>query len=165
MHSSFDIHYGVVERVDREQVSSNAPTGAIMGGIVGGATSNHHHRGEHALEGALAGAILAAVLQGNRSAYKYTVDLVDGGITEVIIESAGIAQGDCVSVELGSTANIRRVSSVYCENANHNTSYPSVHQMRQDGAQECHDAKQAALRASTEESTDIALKKVRAFCE
>ena len=167
MNSSFNIHYGVVERVERTQVASNAPQGAVMGGIIGGVTSNHHNRGEHALEGAVAGALLAAVLQGDRTAYKYTVDFMDGGITKVITETPAIAEGDCVTVELGSTANIRRVSSVHCENANHTllAADAKIHEKRQEDAQECHEAKQMALQATTEEATDIALKKVRVFCE
>ncbi len=84
----------------------------------------------------------------------------------MITESPGIAEGDCVTVELGQTANIRRVSSVHCENVNHKAfSDPEVHEKRQEDAQECHDAKQMALQATTEEATDIALKKVRVFCE
>ena len=35
----------------------------------------------------------------------------------------------------------------------------------QEGAAECHAAKEMALQATTEEATDIALKKVRVFCE
>ena len=166
MNSSFNIHYGVVERVERTQVASNAPQGAVMGGILGGVTSNHHNRGEHALEGAVAGALLAAILQGDRTAYKYTVDFMDGGITKVITEAPGIAEGDCVTVELGSTANIRRVSAVHCENVNHQAfADPRINEKRQQDAGECHEAKQIALQATTEEATDIALKKVRVFCE
>lgn len=165
--ASFDIHYGTVERVEQAQVESRAPQGAIMGGMIGGVTSNHHHRGEHALEGAVAGALLAALLDGNRNAFKYTVELSDGGITKIISETAAIAEGDCVSVELGKTANIRRVSSVHCEYARspvYGTSREVEHKMQQD-AGECHEAKQMALQATTAEATDIALKKVRVFCE
>ena len=60
----------------------------------------------------------------------------------------------------------RRVWNVYCEHQGHEAlDDPIVHANRQEEAAECHAAKQMALQATTEEATDIALKKVRAFCE
>ncbi len=164
--SSFDIRYGTVESIERVKIRSQAPQGAVMGGIVGGATSGHRHRGKHAVEGALAGALLSAVLEGNRNAYQYTVDFTDGGITKVVTESGGIIEGDCVTVELGQTANIRRVSPVHCEHSDHDALVdPIVHTKRQQEAAECQAAKEMALQATEEEAVDIALKKVRVFCE
>lgn len=164
--SSFDIRYGTVEIVDRVKVQSQAGKGAVMGGLIGGATSGHSHRGKHAVEGAVAGALLSAILEGNRKAYQYTVDFDDGSVTKVIIESGGIVEGDCVVVELGQTANIRRTSSVHCEHRDHESlSEPIVYANSQEEAAECHASKQMALQATTEEATDIALKKVRVFCE
>jgi outer membrane lipoprotein SlyB len=164
--SAFEIRYGTVERVDRVKVQSQASQGAVTGGLIGAATSGHHHRGKHALEGALAGALLTAILEGNRQAYQYTVDFDDGSITKVVIETGGIEEGDCVSVELGQTANIRRVSDVQCEHRSHEALVePIVYAKRQSEAAECHTAKEQALQATTEEATDIALKKVRVFCE
>ena len=87
-------------------------------------------------------------------------------MTKIITETKGIQEGDCVSVELGRTANIRRVSTVYCEHPGHEAlADPIVHANSQEEAAECHAAKQMALQATTEETTDIALKKVRVFCE
>lgn len=164
--SAFEIRYGTVEHIDRVKVQSQAAQGAITGGLIGGATSGHHHRGKHALEGALAGAFLTALLEGNRRAYQYTVDFDDGSVIKVVTESGGIVKGDCVTVELGRTANIRRVSGVHCEHRAHEAlAEPIVHAKRQTEAAECHAAKQMALQATTEEATDIALKKVRVFCE
>ena len=164
--SAFEIHYGTVERVERVKIQSKAGQGAVMGGLIGGATSGHHHRGKHALEGALAGALLTALVEGNRKAYQYTVELMDGGLTKVVIEHGGIEPGDCVTIELGRTANIRRTSSVHCEYHDHEAlADPIVHAKRQVEAAECHAAKNMALQATTLEATDIALKKVRVFCE
>ncbi len=164
--SSFEIRYGTVEAIDRVKVQSQAPQGAVTGGLIGGATSGHHHRGKHAVEGAVAGALLAALLEGNRKAYQYTVEFEGGSMTKVITESGGIVEGDCVVVELGQTANIRRTSSVHCEHRGHEAlADPIVHAKRQTEAAECHAAKEMALQATTEEATDIALKKVRVFCE
>ena len=95
-----------------------------------------------------------------------TVDFDDNSITKVVTESGGIVQGDCVAVELGQTANIRRTSAVHCEHRAHEAlADPIVHAKRQTEAAECHAAKQMALQATTEVATDIALKKVRVFCE
>lgn len=164
--SSFDIRYGIVETVQRVKIQSNAPQGAVMGGILGGATSGHHHRGKHAVEGAVAGALLTALFEGKKKAHQYTVDFDDGTVTKVIIESGGIREGDCVAVEIGQTANIRRVSTTYCEHKDHEVfSDPIVHADAQSEAAECHASKQMALQATTSEATDIALKKVRVFCE
>jgi len=164
--SAFQVRYGTVETIERVKVQSQAAQGAVTGGLIGGATSGHHHRGKHALEGAVAGAFLTALLEGNRNGYQYTVDFGDGSVTKVITESSGIVEGDCVVVELGQTANIRRTSSVHCEHRGHEAlAAPMIHAKQQTEAAECHTAKQMALQATTEEATDIALKKVRVFCE
>lgn len=166
LNSSFEIKYGVVTNVQKVKVESEAGKGAVMGGMVGGATSGHHHRGKHAAEGAIAGALLTAILEGDRKAFQYSVRFDDGGATKIVTETKGIVMDDCVSVELGRTANIRRVSSVYCEHPEDEAlTDPIVHASRQEEAAECHAAKNMALQATTEEATDIALKKVRAFCE
>ena len=164
--SSFEISYGTVSAVEKVKVQSEATKGAVTGGIIGGATSGHHHRGKHALTGAAAGALLTALLEGDRKAFQYTVELLNGNMTKIITETPGIAEGDCVSLELGQTANIRRVSSVHCEHDSHEAlAEPIVHAKRQSEAAECHAAKEMALQADTEEAVDIALKKVRVFCE
>jgi outer membrane lipoprotein SlyB len=166
LNSSFEINYGIVVGKEKVEIKSQAAQGAVMGGIVGGATSGHHHRGKHAVEGAIAGALLTAILEGSKKANQYTVKFNDDRMTKIITETKGIREGDCVSVELGQTANIRRVSTVYCEHPDHEAlSDPIVHANNQEGAAECHAAKQMALQATTEEATDIALKKVRVFCE
>ncbi len=164
--TAFAIHYGTVERVDRVKVESQAVKGAVMGGVIGGVTSGHSHRGKHALQGAVAGALLTALLEGDRRAYQYTVNFDDGSVTKVVTETGGIQPDDCVAVELGQTANIRRTSAVHCEHREHEAlSDPIVLAKRQTEAAECQMAKEMALKANTEESVDIALKKVRVFCE
>jgi len=161
LNSSFEVRYGTVETIERVKIQSQAAQGAVTGGLIGGLTSGHSHRGQHALEGAIAGA-----LEGNRQGYQYMVDFDDGSVTKVVTESAGIAAGDCVAVELGQTANIRRTSSVHCEHTDHTAlAEPVVHAKRQTEAAECHAAKDMALQATTQEATDIAFKKVRVFCE
>lgn len=166
LNSSFDIHYGIVENITREAIRSDAPQGAVMGGLLGGLTSGHSHRGKHALEGAVAGALLSSLFQGNRQAYSYTVGLNTGETTRVITEQAGIVVGDCVAVELGQTANVRRVSAVQCETQTHEAfDHPSVYSHRQSEAADCHTAKEQALQAQSDDEIELAIKKVRIFCE
>lgn len=137
-----------------------------MGGVIGAATSGHKHRAKHAAEGAIAGALITAVLEGKHEAFQYTVNYEDGGATKVVTETKGIVEGDCVIVELGQTANIRRVSSVYCEDGGHEAlAEYDVHAEAHEEAAECHLAKEMAMKAETEEEINVALKKVRVFCE
>jgi hypothetical protein len=71
-----------------------------------------------------------------------------------------IRDGDCVSIEQGQHANIRRVSSVHCEQQ---TSTPPAHHAQ--AAEECDLAKQALIAADTDKALDIAIRKVRVLCE
>lgn len=166
MNQSISISYGVVESVERKKVDSAAPGGAVLGGIIGAATSGHHHRGKHAAIGAVSGGVLTAILQGNRDAYAYQVKMVSGGEKQIMTEQNTAREGDCVAVEEGRLANIRRVSSAHCEHHDHAaTQGYLIHSKSQESAAECHVAKEAALQADTEEEMDIALKKVQIFCD
>lgn len=166
LNSSFEINYGIVAKVEKVKIQSQAGAGAVTGGLIGGATSGHHHRGKHAVTGAAAGALLTALLEGDRKAFQYTVELNNGNMTKITTETPGIEEGDCVGLEIGQTANIRRVSGVQCEHDDHEAlAEPIVHAKRQSDAAECQAAKEMALQASTEDTLDVALKKVRVFCE
>ena len=166
LNSSIDITYGIVEKVERTKIDSSAGKGAVMGGVIGAATSGHHHRTQHALTGALAAGILTAILEGKRDAYVYLIETVDGSEKKVITEQGDIREGDCVSVEEGSTTNVRRVPKVQCEHHNHDVmSEPIVEAKAHEDAAECHAAKKMALKADTEDEVDIALKKVQVFCD
>lgn len=165
--SLIQIDYGVVERVENVKLDSNMGKGVIAGGMIGAGTSGKHDRAKHAAEGAAAMAILTAIAEGKRKAHSYQIKLTSGSVVKVVIESGGIEEGDCVSVEQGKTANVRRVSSVYCEESEQESlhHHPHVHAAAYEDAAECHSAKEIALHAKTEKEVDLALKKVRAFCE
>jgi len=166
MHSSIDISYGVVKSIGQEKVNSKAAQGALMGGVVGAAAGGSHNRGKHALAGALAGGIISAILQGKREAYAYDILTTDGREKMVLTEQDDIRVGDCVSIEEGKTTNIRRVPPVHCEHRQHLVmSEPMVQSKAHGDAAECHAAKSIALKASTEEEMDLALKKVQVFCD
>ena len=166
MSQSITISYGIVRNVQAQQVDSNAGKGALLGGLLGAATSGHHDRGKHAAIGAVSGGVLASVMQGDRSARSYTVELMSGGEKVIMTEQADIVVGDCVALEEGRSANIRRVPSVHCEHHNHEAmSADSVRANASESASECSAAKQIALQAKTEEEMDLATKKVRVFCD
>ncbi len=166
MNQSVSINYGIVEDIGRKKVDSAAPGGAVLGGIIGAATSGHHHRGKNAAIGALSGGVLSAILQGNRDAYVYQVEMVDGGEKAIMTEQNTARVGDCVAVEEGRLANIRRVSSAHCEHSTHPARQDyMVHARANENAAECHVAKEMALKATTEKDMDIALKKVQIFCD
>ena len=165
--SLIQIDYGVVEKVENVKLDSNMGKGVVAGGMIGAGTSGKHDRAKHAAEGAAAMAILTAIAEGKRKAHSYQIKLTSGSVVKIVIESGGIDEGDCVSVEQGKTANVRRVSSVYCEESDQESlhHHPHVHAAAYEDAAECHTAKEIALHAKTEKEVDLALKKVRAFCE
>ena len=96
---------------------------------------------------------------------QHTVRLNNGTSIAVVTDHHNIVVGDCVAVEQGRHANIRRVSPVMCNiNADH-PAYPDLHAANVAEADECHQAKQELLKATTEQETDIGYKKMRALCE
>lgn len=154
--------------MSRTKVNSKVGKGVVLGGLFGAVTGggHHHHRGKHALAGAVAGGVLAAMLQGNRRAYAYLIETTDGRETKVITEQAGIRVGDCVALEQGKMTNVRRVSSVHCEHYQHPVMRePIVHAKVTEDAAECHAAKDMALKATTDDEINIAVKKVKIFCD
>lgn len=164
--SLIQIDYGVVEKVENVKVDSNIGKGIIAGGMLGVGTSGKHDKAKHAAEGAAAVAILTAIAEGKRKAHSYQVKLTSGSVVKLVSESKEITEGDCVSVEQGKTANIRRVSPVYCESPDHEAlRHPHVQAAAYEDAAECHTAKEMAMHAKTENEVDIALKKVRVFCD
>ena len=63
-----------------------------------------------------AGAGIAAASQGSRNGYRYTVRTSAGSTIAIVSDQSEIRTGDCVVVEeSGTTANIRRASSVLCQ--------------------------------------------------
>lgn len=166
LNQAFTVKYGVVSDVRRTKVKSSAGKGALYGGLASGALRGKKHRTKHAVEGAIAGAILTSILEGSRHVNEYTVDLMDGSTTKVIIEHTHIQRGDCVAVEVGPSANVRRVSRSHCEHAQTPVMQtPVVVEKQQDEAADCHAVKQELIDASTEEELNIALKKVQIICE
>jgi hypothetical protein len=171
--TSFEIRYGVVETVQVGKMDATASTarGAVIGGVVGLAAADHDDDLRGALKGAAAGALIAKLVAKHQennapNVYTYSVALVDGGESKIVSETGDIRQGDCVAVEYGQSANVRRVSNAYCDSDMEVArADAAVSAQAQQAAADCHAAKQVALQAKTEAEMDVALKKVRLFCE
>ncbi|MDH3976944.1 MAG: hypothetical protein OEU86_00395 [Gammaproteobacteria bacterium] len=164
VNQSIVVRYGTVIDVEQVKLKSDVAKGAVAGGILGAVIGKDAVAS--AAIGAAAGGLLTKAAEGSNVAYSYTVDMVDGLTTKVVIESDNIRVGDCVVVEQGSSANIRMTSPVHCEHAGHPAlDTPEVASKEQGEAGACHEAKQQALQAKTDQETDLAVKKVRALCE
>ncbi len=173
--SSFEIRYGTVRAVEVSKLDVAEKTvakGATVGGIIGLTAASHDHDLRGALEGAVAGSLVARAIAKHQNedapnAYTYTVALVEGGELKIITETGDIRESDCVSIEQGQTANVRRVAGVYCEATHYRVAMgePDVHDRAQKSATECDASKQEVLKAKTDADVDLAMKKVRIFCE
>ena len=172
--ASFEIHYGIVETVQVGKMDATASTarGATIGGVVGLAAADHDDDLRGAVKGAAAGALIARLVAKHQkdnapNVYTYSIALMDGDESKIVSETGDIRPGDCVAVEYGQSANVRRVSNAYCESDHLEVARTdeAMSAQAQQSAADCHAAKQVALQAKTEAEMDVALKKVRLFCE
>lgn len=155
---SVTIQYGTVEHVQTVKKDAKHAGGALAGGVIGAMVGPRRHRGIRALAGAgIGAAVQGAATSGTQQ--QYTVSLVSGGTSIINTEQQDIRPGDCVSVEQGSYANIRRVSSVHCETK---TQTPQHHKSI---SSDCEKAKHELTNAETDEAVTVAAKKVRILCE
>lgn len=155
---SVTIQYGeVVSSLSVNKDASHAG-GALAGGLMGALIGPRRHRGLRVV----AGAGIGAGIQGSATSgtqQQYTVKLKSGSTTIINTEQLEIRIGDCVSIEQGTHANIRRVSSVYCETE---TAVPAHHVA---ASNDCEKAKDMLIAAETDEDTTLAAKKIRILCE
>jgi outer membrane lipoprotein SlyB len=166
---SLSVEYGTVTSVRAATNTSNTArnTGAVVGGLVGYRTGRNQSGSNRALRtvgGAAAGGAIGNNVGNNspnRQTNEFSVRLVNGGTATVITDQTGVRVGDCVSVERGSSGNMRRVGSVFCEQGSNATQFAPTHRTE---AQACQDAK-AALRNASDAEFDRALTRVRAACD
>ena len=107
------VDYGTVMQVEQVQMDPKYGTGALVGGGLGLAAASRRS-GTTQAGAAIAGALIGAMIQKSKAgtADKYTVRLNNGGTIQMVTEHHDIESGDCVSVEQGKHANIRRVSPI-----------------------------------------------------
>ena len=149
-------------------LDSNAGKGALVGGtlgLLGSKGESSQRQARNAIIGGAAGAGIAAASQGSRNGYRYTVRTSAGSSISIVSDQSEIRTGDCVVVEeSGSTANIRRASSVMCQPQ----SAPVVAQISpqmQTHASECATAKQQVVDATSADQVDLAMRKVKILCD
>ena len=164
---SAKISTGIVERVERVDLQSEAPKGALVGGALGLLSAGGKSTGKKArntLIGAAAGGAVASSAQGSRYGMAYTVRTGEGSAVRVITDQTEIRIGDCVVVEeAGSTANVRRVTATMCESASAKARQQLEPSFQQE-ANECASAKQQLVDATTADEVDLARRKMEILC-
>jgi hypothetical protein len=163
------IQHGVVtggRQVDLK--SGAAPRGALVGGALGLASASGRSSSKktrNALIGAAAGGAVAGSARGDTRGMVYDISI--SGSTDraqVVTDQREIRVGDCVAVErVGETANLRRVSSAYCDEANA-AAVAAVAEESAEEADECYEAKQAVVNAASVEEAELAATKMRLLC-
>jgi outer membrane lipoprotein SlyB len=153
---SITLQYGTITGVAVVEDKGQRTGGTIVGGLVGGAIAKDH-RGLGMIAGGLLGGGIGKHVT-KKMLQQYTVKLVKGGVELVLTEQENMVIGDCVVVEQGQYANLRRVSSINC----------AVDQQPQhhvDAAKNCDKAKGQMADAKTNDEIEQALIKVRTLCE
>jgi len=167
---SVTIQHGVVTGGRQVDLNSGAvPRGALVGGALGLASAKgkkSSKKTRNTIIGAAAGSAVAGSAQGDTRGMIYEVKLTgSAGSTQVVTDQREIRVGDCVAVErAGETANLRRVSDAYCEEANARAVAAVAEESAED-ATECYAAKEAVVNASTVEEAELAALKMRLLCD
>jgi outer membrane lipoprotein SlyB len=166
------VQYGVVQSVHEVKADANTGGGAALGGLAGlavaaGTGGSRSQQIAGAAGGALLGGLIANQRAANQQLMQHTVRLNSGASVAVVTDHHNVAVGDCVAVEQGRHANIRRVSSVMCTDLADTSrpAYLSTHQANVREAEECDQAKREVLDAQTEEAIRLAHMRMRALCE
>lgn len=166
---SVTVQYGTVTGGRPVDLQSGAvPAGVLVGGTLGLVSASGRSSGKkarNALVGAIAGGAVAGASQGSTKGMLYEVDLGSQGTMQIVTDQREIRTGDCVAVEkAGDTANVRRVSTAYCEKSNA-AAVAAVADEAAEEAQECLAAKQQLVDAKTGEEADLAARKIALLCD
>ena len=155
--SSVSLQYGTVSSVEEVKAAPKHARGALFGGIAGAVLANGHP-GLSAVAGGLIGGSIEGHHTGKKVLQQYSVALNGGGALVIDTEQHDMVVGDCVVVEQGQYANIRRVSNINC----HLDQKPAHHV---EIAASCQKAKDELNNAKTSDAVEIAVIKVRTLCE
>ena len=162
------VQYGTVIQKETVNLNSAVPRGAVVGGALGLASAggkSNKKKARNALVGAAAGGAIASSSQGSTHGMLYTIDMGSAGMAQVVTDQTEIVRGDCVAVEkAGETANVRRISSGYCQPANA-AAVAAVAQDDAEDADECFQAKQMVVNATTAEEFEFAKAKMSLLCD
>jgi outer membrane lipoprotein SlyB len=160
------VQYGRVENVQQVAMAPDYGAGSLIGGALGLLATSRYSAGSQVL-GAAGGAGLGALIAKETAGTgeKFTVRLVNNNTIDIVTENQGIQLGDCVAVEQGQHANLRRVAPVMCTTPPSDPAYPAMNAEAQQESQDCATAKRELLAAKTEQATNVAYKKMQAFCQ
>jgi len=163
------VQYGTVIQKEKVNLNSGAvPRGAVVGGALGLASAggkSNKKKARNALVGAAAGGAIASSSQGSTHGMLYTIDLGSAGMAQVVTDQTEIVRGDCVAVEkAGETANVRRISSGYCQSSNA-AAVASVAEDSAEEADECLQAKQMVVDSTTAQEFEFARAKMSLLCD
>ena len=163
------VQYGTVIQKETVNLNSGAvPRGAVVGGALGLASAggkSKKKKARNALVGAAAGGAIASSSQGSTQGMLYTIDMGSMGMAQVVTDQTEIVRGDCVAVEkAGETANVRRISSGYCQPANA-AAVAAVAEVSAEEADECLQAKQMVVDATTSQEFEFAKAKMSLLCD
>lgn len=162
---SATVQFGVVQSAEEVTLGSNAAQGALIGGTIGVLAGGSGSRGRGAVTGAAVGGAATAASEGNRTGTQYTVQMLDGSSTRIVSDQREIKINDCVAIErAGSSANIRRASSDYCDPANAEA-VSQVSDAIKSEAAHCQTAKQELAAAENDKAMDLAIRKVELLCD
>ena len=158
------VRYAEITDIERVKLPSNAPAGAVVGGFTGlvlSRNSSGKKQVASGIGGAVLGGLATAALEGDRLGYSYRMQFMDGSTSNFITEKGYLQTGDCVSVERGQYANIRRVAPVLCADGRAAT----VDRKHVREAEQCHAAKEQLLAATSNAEIEGASRKVSIICE
>jgi hypothetical protein len=165
--ASTSVQFGTVRSAEQVQLNSAAAQGALLGGTLGLLTgSGDSSNVFNAARGAAIGGVATAAAEGGaRTGMAYTVEIAGGGSTRIVTDQREIHVGDCVAVEQGgSSANIRRAASSYCDPASA-AAVRSVDKEIRTAAADCEDAKQELRKAPDRDALDLAARRVELLCD
>ena len=159
------IQYGTIEQVQEVQLKANYGSGVLLGGGIGALAAMHYSATTQALA-AVGGALLGSLVAKERAgtAEQYTIHLVNGNTVSIVSEAHDLAAGDCVAVEQGRHANLRRVDPQMCNTPTPMTTYPQAHAVEHQAAVDCDAAKRDMLNANSEQEAAVAYQKMKALC-
>ena len=160
----YQLNYARITKVNRVPRPSAVPAGMVVGGLTGlfltRNSASPNKRTAATLGGVALGAVLADSMDDGR-VFEYHLLYRDGRVTRFVTEKSHFQQNDCVVVERGQHANLRRVADALC-----NSVEPAVASVNlQTDADQCHEAKEQLLAAETDEQVTQASRKVRVLCQ
>jgi outer membrane lipoprotein SlyB len=156
---SVKLDYGTVQSVQTVNAEGKRAAGTIIGGLAGAVIADDHP-GLGAIAGGLLGGGIEKHQTSKQQLQQYTVTLLSGSTIVINTEQRDMVVGDCVVVEQGGYANLRRVSDINCK-----PKYQQNPPHHKRDAGNCQKAKDELNNAKKDAAVNQAVIKVRTLCE